>query len=499
MKRLPWPALLVVVAGCTPVVKEYQDLKQKNYNKYFASHKQPEYRGDSLKNIMFPVGGIGTGDLLLGGRGEIRSLEIFGRPSAVPDDSMVVFFALWLKEAGEFNSVEEVGFEPECRILERRLSEDLGGPHGASGPVPGLPRFREALFTGTYPVAEITLSDPAVPVGVEAEVFNPLIPLDLGNSSLPSAIFHWMLTNKLEKDVEVSMLFFMTNPFSARAGAAASGKGDQRTEPIRVGDFRGFTFTAGQDGDATGHSGDFSVTGLPEMNVRTDLGTGPGEIQSLWQDFREDGELKEDGRTGAPDAGRGTAAACWVKKTLKPGDVLTLPFILTWYVPRREIPAETRVAGDPRASGRGSANSGSAQLMDNQYAGRFDGSARVAETIIRNREYLHDKTMEYTAALRGSSYPDYVVDALSAGTAALKTNLVSVDGRGRVMAYSGLLDDAVAGPVNCSNIWIHNFTHFSTEVIVKINFSFFAVIIDNRIEHVTKFFFVGHFSSPMVI
>lgn len=426
MKRLSWPVLFLVVAGCTPVVREYQELKEKNYNRYHASHKPPEYRGDSLKNIMFPVGGIGTGDVLLGGRGEIRSLEIFGRPAVVPDEGQVMFFALWLKEAGEFNSVEEVDFKPVSKILERRLTEGLGEPGGAVGPVPGLPRFREAVFTGTYPFARLGFDDPEVPVDVEAEVFNPLIPLDLENSSLPAAIFHWVLTSKLDKDIEVSLLFYMSDPFIGRA------------EPSKVGDFRGFTLTSGKEGGGNGRTGEFSVTGLPELQVKTGLSIGPAELQHIWEDFSMDGALQEEGQTATGEAGKGRAAACWVRKTLKPGDTLTLPFIMTWMVPYREVPG-----------------SASGAMMANRYATRFSGSVQVAENIIGNRDYLYGRTRQFTSALNGSSYPDYVVDALTAGMAALKTNLVSVDAKGRVRAYSGLLDDAVTGRVNSSQVWNH--------------------------------------------
>ncbi|MDZ7375425.1 MAG: GH116 family glycosyl-hydrolase, partial [candidate division KSB1 bacterium] len=37
-------------------------------------------RGDYLKEVAFPIGGIGTGNITLGGRGELRDWEIFNRP-----------------------------------------------------------------------------------------------------------------------------------------------------------------------------------------------------------------------------------------------------------------------------------------------------------------------------------------------------------------------------------------------------------------------------------
>ena len=39
----------------------------------------PVYHGENLRNIFYPLGGIGTGDLLIGGRGNILEFEIFNQ------------------------------------------------------------------------------------------------------------------------------------------------------------------------------------------------------------------------------------------------------------------------------------------------------------------------------------------------------------------------------------------------------------------------------------
>ena len=46
----------------------------------YDTGKTREFTGDALKTIAFPIGGLGTGNITLGGRGEIRELEIFNRP-----------------------------------------------------------------------------------------------------------------------------------------------------------------------------------------------------------------------------------------------------------------------------------------------------------------------------------------------------------------------------------------------------------------------------------
>ena len=39
------------------------------------------YEGNTLTDIAFPLGGIGTGTIALGGRAELRDFEVLSRPS----------------------------------------------------------------------------------------------------------------------------------------------------------------------------------------------------------------------------------------------------------------------------------------------------------------------------------------------------------------------------------------------------------------------------------
>jgi len=122
-------SVLLWTASCTPVVKEYKDLKSRTYRKYYASGLSPEYRGDSLRNIRFPVGGMGSGYVLLGGRGQFLAAE--DSQGEIPRLSKSAF-AIRFHEGSEFNSVREVEFSPEVRIAEGRIPEDMAGHRGRS-------------------------------------------------------------------------------------------------------------------------------------------------------------------------------------------------------------------------------------------------------------------------------------------------------------------------------------------------------------------------------
>ena len=132
---------------------------------------QRSYTGTQAGEVAFPLGGIGTGTISLGGRGDLRDWEIFNRPGkrrVLPFS----FVALWARPEGGQGTM---------RTLEGPLQPPFTGWNGynrESGQ--GLPHFQKATFTGTYPIAKVDFEDKALPVEVSLEAFNPFVPLQCG-------------------------------------------------------------------------------------------------------------------------------------------------------------------------------------------------------------------------------------------------------------------------------------------------------------------------------
>ena len=104
---------------------------------FFPGKTQSEgkvYTGALLKSLRVPVGGIGTGNILIGGRGDIAHVEIFNRPDRRRRLEKT-FFAVWAKKGEE---------RPVAKLLEREiLPPYVESTHKY---VAGLPRMREAEF-----------------------------------------------------------------------------------------------------------------------------------------------------------------------------------------------------------------------------------------------------------------------------------------------------------------------------------------------------------------
>ena len=136
------------------------------------------YDQDHLTRIAMPLGGIGTGTVSLGGRGQLLDWEIQNHPNkgskgaenyGLRDYGAASLFVLYAKP---------VGGEPVMRALEGVLEEPYEGSHGSVAGFHGVPRFRECRFDAAYPLGQVTLHDDAVPLSVRLEAFNPLIPGD---------------------------------------------------------------------------------------------------------------------------------------------------------------------------------------------------------------------------------------------------------------------------------------------------------------------------------
>src|SRR5437588_8939838 len=144
------------------------------------------YTGDALREVAFPLGGIGTGSISLGGRGQLRDWEIFNRPDK-GNSPQYAFPSLWTERPNQ---------GPIARVLEARILPPYEGPTGLGfANAPGLPRVDSCTFTGEFPVARIDFEDSNLPVKVSLEAFSPFIPLNADDSGLPALVLRYQISN----------------------------------------------------------------------------------------------------------------------------------------------------------------------------------------------------------------------------------------------------------------------------------------------------------------
>src|SRR5689334_17503827 len=172
------------------------------------------YDQDHLARIALPLGGIGTGIVSLGGRGNLHDWEIVNRPAKgfTPANC---FFALYAMPAAG---------PSVTRALEGALTPPYEGSSGSTAANHGLPRFRSCSFAAAYPFGQVLLADPDVPLDVRIEAFNPLIPADADRSGIPVAILRFVLSNPTDQPISASICGSLQNFIGMDGSAGAPSR-----------------------------------------------------------------------------------------------------------------------------------------------------------------------------------------------------------------------------------------------------------------------------------
>lgn len=124
------------------------------------------YAGAGLAFARMPIGGLGTGTVWLNGKGV---LDLWQLPEATNDNddpAPGTWFAIRALAAGS---------APAVRVLQ-------------TAGRPGMTPFPALEFEGGYPIARLRFADPAFPAATTLECFNPMIPGDAADSSLPCVV-----------------------------------------------------------------------------------------------------------------------------------------------------------------------------------------------------------------------------------------------------------------------------------------------------------------------
>ena len=386
--------------------------------------------------LAFPLGGIGTGNVSIGARGDLRDWEIFnhsGKGTLFPN----TFFAL-RAQAGDLPAV--------TKIVEGPLQPPHTLSHGYH-PVTaaGLPRFATSRLRGDYPFVTIDFDDPDMPVDVRLEAFTPLIPLNPEDSGLPCGILTYTLTNTSDQPVALTIVGSLINPVGGVAldrfsNLAAGGTGKNSNEVREEAGLRGlflhsqqFSPEHVQYGDMTLATTHDSITVKPVWH----RGGWFDFLREFWNDFSSDGKLEDLGYDTPSEMGKTDTGSLGLMDTLAPGASGSYRFVLAWSFPNRPDSWSKK----------------DAPLTRNHYATRFDTSWSVATYVVEQFERLEGETRRFRDALFSSTLPGYVLDALSANIMPLRSPTCFWLEDGRFFGWEGCFDDAGCCEGSCTHVW----------------------------------------------
>jgi uncharacterized protein (DUF608 family) len=399
------------------------------------------YQGAKTSQISFPLGGIGAGCIGLAGNGRLVDWEIFNRPNK-----------------GSVNGFSHFAIraEAEGEVLDARvLNGDLAAPfqgemHGARftsfgwGPrreyLTGLPHFRSVDFRGEFPLAELAFNDERFPGQVKLLAFNPFIPLNDDDSSIPAAMFEFTVENSTARPVRYTLVGVLSNPLPAnnlnQAQALPWGHalhlrsdGVQSDSPA----FGDLTLTT-DAGVATG-----AEVSWQEYWFR---GVWFDSLEVYWKDMTTPGAFHN--RTYPLEkAGNHNEGLLAVHFDLAPGETRHVRFAITWNFPNCENywkRDEVLAAGfNP--------------VWKNYYASLWLDSLVSARYVMGEWDRLYGETKRFKETLFASEIPLAALDAIAGNLAILKSPTCLRLEDGTFYGWEGLHPDAGCCEGSCTHVW----------------------------------------------
>ncbi|MFT7034820.1 MAG: non-lysosomal glucosylceramidase [Cyclobacteriaceae bacterium] len=415
MKRRIFDTLLLIA-----FLSNVASLQAQEWNKDWPVLKT--YEGKYLDEVAMPLGGIGTGTVSIGGKGDLRDWEIMNRGAIgyLPAFKLVnptiangPFFAVYYKKANE---------EAKIKVLEGPIAvKDYYGDWGADAVNSGFPRFEKTTFAAAYPLAQINFEHKNAPIDIRLEAFNPLIVGDEDKSGIPVAILRYVLTNNSDQPVETSVVGMVPN-YIGVDGWTGEAKGNYNDYKEDNGVKGLYMYSEGVDKKDV-NWGTMALTTISkgEVSYRTSwakLGWN-WTFREFWDDFIADGKLTDHPERSRLEKGDSTEfigdnlgsatakiktppATLAVKQILQPGESKSVTYMLTWHFPnRRAWDHGTHHAGDY----------GGDDIVGNYYTTQYENAWDVAEKTASQFEELENETVNFVSKLVNSDIPDVLKEA----------------------------------------------------------------------------------------
>lgn len=385
------------------------------------------YQEKYTEQIVFPLGGIGSGSIGLAGNGMLVDWEIFNRPAK-----------------GSRNRYSHIAIKAQnkdrvvTKVLNGDQTRELMGMYGHTGhagygygplkeSMCGFPHFKKVTFDGEFPVARLTFEDHDFPGKVVLTAFNPFIPLDEDNSSIPAAFFEIEVENDSRQDWEYQIAFSVMNPFEKSENRFVQKEGYSMILLKNSG-------VSEQDGSY----GDLTIATDSRQVLRQTYwyrGNWQDNVTAFWNDFQGGEDVQERIYDHPGEYDGSTLIA---KMICEGEEKKSARFVLSWNVPNCYnywTPGKEK------------------QTWKNYYAVLFKDSAQSARYALQNWIQLYQRTLEFKNALFESSLDQVIIEAVSATMSVLKSATVLRLEDGSFYGWEGVREKDGSCEGTCQHVW----------------------------------------------
>ena len=177
------------------------------------------YRGDDLKYIGMPIGGLCCGQLYLGGDGKLWYWDIFNK---------YVFTGY----AAPTYAAPRIPASP----IEQGFTLKTTANGNTKDWTLDKAGFPDVSFIGEYPFGFVEYRDLACPVEVSLKAFSPFSPLSADDSSLPVTAMHYTVRNVSVGPVDIELTGHLENGAAVHTQYIYGAKGTRQNRIVRDGD-----------------------------------------------------------------------------------------------------------------------------------------------------------------------------------------------------------------------------------------------------------------------
>jgi non-lysosomal glucosylceramidase len=190
--------------GKTPTVKEFPIGWIENLAGFDKPVPLTRQNSHNFDFIGMPIGGIGAGELYLGGDGRLWNWDIFN--SRVEPGFPVEQGLAYVRPHKVANSADT------GQVFLRQgfvLRTSSGGK--VSSYTLDRDGFSNVQFSGEYPMGRVRYSSPNCPVSVELEAFSPFTPGAVEDSTYPATVLNYTLANTSGSAVTCELAGWLEN------------------------------------------------------------------------------------------------------------------------------------------------------------------------------------------------------------------------------------------------------------------------------------------------
>ncbi len=413
-----------------------------------------------------PLGGIGTGSIALAGDGGLRQWQIVhnvNHLAHVPHS----FFAFWGKVEdgpGVARVLQSSALYDQSNFKPPATSNDHVVPGESRKLLERLPGVKEIEFAGEYPIAEIRYLDPALPAEVSLEAYSPFVPLNSKDSGLPVIVFEFKVKNAGARALTASLLATLQNLVgwdgqSPIVGVENFAYGFNRNTLQRSAGLTAIEMSNPRLPEDFPFQGRLALAAFTDQSAaRTGSATEAtyttqwDNLELLWNDFSDDGELANREGEESSAAGRTWNGALAVPLTLKPGEEKSVIFLLAWHFPNRYLNwSQSFMTIEDKKS---------KFWLGTMYANWFGSALEVVHHLRDKLSRLREETKRFRDTFYDSTLPYVLLNCLSSQTSIIRTPTCIWVQDGHLHGFEGCCgastDHCSASgccPLNCTHVW----------------------------------------------